>query len=182
MRSHSPAQRGSALPVVLLLLLLVTVLGLAAMRGSLMQEKMTSNAVARSYSFQAAEAVLREAESFAQAKPAMPAAGCNGGLCAQPLDGAQSAWEAAGFWDDGGAGYRIATTEFKTGDPDDPVVIRPKYVVEDFGLGSINSNCSTDLDVSAAPCSTKVQRYRVTVYSRAPNGAEVILQSAYEVP
>ncbi|MGD6484782.1 PilX N-terminal domain-containing pilus assembly protein, partial [Xanthomonas citri pv. citri] len=39
-------QRGIALVVTLLLLLIVTLLGLAAMRGTLLQERMAANAMA----------------------------------------------------------------------------------------------------------------------------------------
>lgn len=61
---HNPrSQRGVALLVVLIILLLATLIGLAAMRGTLLQERMTANLYDRSIAFQAAERALREAEA-----------------------------------------------------------------------------------------------------------------------
>ena len=56
-------ERGAALIVVLILLLVMTLLGLASLRGTLMEERMSANMYDRSIGFQAAEAALREAET-----------------------------------------------------------------------------------------------------------------------
>ena len=45
------AQRGVTLVIVLLLLLVVTILGLTAMRGTVMQERMSGNSASRSEAF-----------------------------------------------------------------------------------------------------------------------------------
>ena len=55
-------QKGASLVVVLLLLLVMTILGVFALRGTLMGERMSSNVRDRSLAFQAAESALREAE------------------------------------------------------------------------------------------------------------------------
>ena len=60
-------QRGVALVVALLLLLVITIVGLAAVRSTTMQQKMTSNFQDRQIAFQAAEAALREGEVAVQA-------------------------------------------------------------------------------------------------------------------
>lgn len=166
------AQRGVALIVVLILLLVVTLLGLASMRGTLLQERMAGNVVARGQAFQAAEAVLREAEAFAATQPTLPDSGCTNGVCAMPGAGDPPAWEADGFWDTTG-NYRLASEEI--GD------IQPRYVVEDYGQ-SESAACTGSVDMSASPCTNAKQVYRITVLSRAANGAEVMLQSTYEVP
>lgn len=166
--------KGVALVMVLLLLLVVTLLGLAGMRGTLLQERMAGNVAARGIAFQAAESVLREAEAYAATRPPLPAAGagCAGGLCGMPIGGAASAWEADGFWRAVG-GYRISALE-SAGD-------LARYVVEDLGLGE-SQDCTTSIDLSASGCAATVQRYRVIAYSQLANGSEVILQSRYEVP
>ena len=56
-------QRGVSLVVVLILLLIMTLLGLAVLRSTLLEERMSANLYDRSLGFQSAEAVLREAES-----------------------------------------------------------------------------------------------------------------------
>jgi len=176
------SQRGIALVVVLLLLLVVTLLGLAAMRGTVIQERMSGNAVARSIAFQTAEAALREAESLAASRPAMPASGCANGLCAMPVDGAASAWEADNFWTSG-SGFRTANVN------SDDVAVR--YVVEDMGTGSGVTTPGADdadnpFDMTGGPQTPATpdtaQFYRVTAFSRTPNGAQVVLQSTYQVP
>ena len=55
-------QGGVALVVALVLLLVVTVMGLASMRGTSLQERMSANMYDRSLAFQRAEAALRAAE------------------------------------------------------------------------------------------------------------------------
>lgn len=163
-------QRGAALVVTLLLLLVVTLLGLAAMRGTLLQERMAANAIARGFAFQVAEAVLREAEGFATSKPPAPTAGCTNGVCAAPKK-AVPVWHAANFWESN-SGWALAQAETDG--------IRPKYVIEPYGTGT--SSCTQGIDMSAEECDGETTIYRITVLSRAPDGAEVMLQSLYEVP
>lgn len=55
-------QTGISLIVVLLLLLVMTLLGLAVLRSTLMEERMSANMYDRSLAFQATEGALREAE------------------------------------------------------------------------------------------------------------------------
>lgn len=63
---YSPnQQRGVVLIVGLVMMLLLTIIGLAAVRGSGMQELMAGNVRDRNLAFQAAEAGLRMAESQA---------------------------------------------------------------------------------------------------------------------
>jgi len=64
MTTKSPAgQSGISLIVVLMLLLIMTLLGLVVLRGTLLQERMSSNMYDRSLGFQAAEGALRNAEA-----------------------------------------------------------------------------------------------------------------------
>lgn len=59
-------QRGAALAVALILLVVMTLLGLSSVRGIAQQGKMASHAVDRSLYYQFAEAALREGEAQAQ--------------------------------------------------------------------------------------------------------------------
>ena len=56
-------QRGITLIVVLLLLLVMTLLGLASLRGTLLEERMSAATYDRGIAFQQAETALREAEA-----------------------------------------------------------------------------------------------------------------------
>lgn len=59
-------ERGVSLLVVLLLLLIMTLLGLAVLRSTLLQERMSGNMYDRSLGFQSAEIALRSAEKVIQ--------------------------------------------------------------------------------------------------------------------
>lgn len=61
---HTSGERGSALTIALIFLLLMTLLGVSAMRGSNMQERMAGNLRDRNMAFQAAEAALRSGEGW----------------------------------------------------------------------------------------------------------------------
>lgn len=165
-------QGGTALIIVLILLLLVTLLGLAGIRGALLEERMVANANARSAAFQVAEAALREGEAKAMQKPPAPSSGCVNGVCV-PAKGAAPAWQAANFWDTN-SGWLVAGFTDKS--------IQARYVVEKYG--EAEPPCTTSaLDMSADPCPPSVDVYRIT--TRAKNretGTEVILQSLYQVP
>jgi type IV pilus assembly protein PilX len=56
-------QRGAALIVGLIMLLLLTLIGVAGMRDTLLQEKMAGNMRDREIALQAAESALRAAEA-----------------------------------------------------------------------------------------------------------------------
>ena len=60
-------QSGVSLVIVLILLLVMTILGLAVMRGTLLEERMSANMYDRSLAFQQAESALREAEAAVRA-------------------------------------------------------------------------------------------------------------------
>lgn len=63
-------QGGAALIIVLLLLLVMTLLGLASLRSTLLEERMTGAMYDRSLAFQVAESALREGEAFVTAQAA----------------------------------------------------------------------------------------------------------------
>ena len=174
MRLPKHEQSGAALIVVLLLLLVVTLLGLASMRGAIMQERMAANTAARGVAFQVAEAGLRQAEILARdATLAFPASGCSAGRCAMVDPPADPAWTGANFWTSGngyqsGAAVAVGQTS-----------ITPRFVIEDFGQSSTGSGAGC-IDLSKPCIQTSIQNvYRITSYAATPNGAEVILQTLY---
>lgn len=183
-RNMSPLgsrQRGVALAVVLILLLVMTLLGLAAMRGTLMEERMSANLLDRSLAFQATEAALREGEALAATKPPPPAAGCSNGVCAKPnpaTAGDAQRWLNAGFWADASGNWREATVTV------DAVAAKPRFIVELMATDvPSKGSCTTEIDVSPeAECSGTEHRYRITARSQAADRAEVILQSNFAAP
>ncbi len=76
-RGEHPAgpesQQGVALVVALILLVVITLVGLAAVSGTIMQNKMASNQYDRQIAFQSAESTLREASGWLADNPDDPA-------------------------------------------------------------------------------------------------------------
>jgi type IV pilus assembly protein PilX len=179
---RASAQRGVALVVVLVLLLVATLLALASLRGTLLQARMGTSVVDRSLSFQAAEAALREGERIAAGRPE-PAAGsgCVAGLCSKPDPDEpddNERWLADGFWDDDSGKWREATVE--VGDQ----TAKPRFIVEllDTGLPA-TGECTTSIDLSPdAGCFGTVNHYRMTAYFHAVGRADVMLQSVFAAP
>lgn len=64
-------QRGVALIVALILLVVATLMGLAGISGTTLQERMSANMYDRSLAMQASEAALRAAEAAITANPAV---------------------------------------------------------------------------------------------------------------
>lgn len=175
---HSARQGGAALIVVLLLLLIVTLIGLASMRGAILQERMAAATYSRSMAFQAAEAALKEAEAMlASDRPVPPAANCTNGICAMTAPGATPPWKSAAFWST--AANRRAATAVNTG-------TTAHYTVEDYGFAK-SSECASSagtnpLDMSAPPCIGDIRVYRVIARSTTNSGSEVMLQSLFRTP
>lgn len=168
-RSHQ--QNGAALVISLILLVIMTLIGLAGIRGITQQERMANHSFDRSLAFQATEATLREIELLVEAKKPTPAAGsgCNSvdGLmrCAAPatagtprwLDSAFASWTAATVV---GAGATAVT---------------PQYFVEYLGA---NFECQPGAGVATG---IFCKRYRITARSHDGSSARsaVMLQSIY---
>ncbi len=158
-------QQGATLVVVLILLLVMTLLGLASLRSTILEERMTANLLDRSLGFQVAEAGLREAEATLTPNPTFPGAGCSpAGLCARPDPAVADRWLDAGF-----NGWRAASVS-------DPNTDAPQYIVEEMGEGPNWRDCDK-LSPIHPLCLTP--RYRVTVRSQQDGRASVLLQTVY---
>lgn len=182
MHGNPGRQRGVVLAVVLILLLVMTLLAIASLSGTLMEERMSTAQFDRNMAFQAAEAAMREAEEVARGKPALPANGCNDGLCARP-DPTNAAerqrWNNAGFWNDGSGNWAEADVEIHD------LAAQPRYIIELLDDAVQDSKvCTTSGDVSLeANCTILSSRYRITVRTPDQAGrASVTLQSIYAVP
>lgn len=165
-------QNGVVLVVALILLIIMTLLGLTAMRSSTLEERMAAHSYDRSLSFQAAEAALRigetVAEAHAQSAPfAPPATGCSNGLCSIPVVTDTPRWEDTAF-----TGWQAVATadRVKSGS----IEIAPQYIVEYLGN---NFPCRPEDPTTG---SSDCKRYRVTAKADPGDGrATVVLQSVY---
>lgn len=176
-------QRGAVLVVALIFLLVMTTLILASIRGTVMQERMTSNLYDRSLAFQAAEAALREGERWVLEHPPKPTAiGCDAdGNCGKPDPDDVPVWQDEANWAiahsvDDGHGHVI-----QIGD----LPVPPQFLVELLAdnMPEVNLCESTAIDPDA-PCFAGPEglRYRITARSGEAGRAVVVLQSIYAVP
>ena len=78
-KAGATAQQGVALVVALILLVVLTLVGFAAIRGTLIQQKMAANLYDRQIAFQSAEAGLRAAKLRIAGNPADIARNCRTG-------------------------------------------------------------------------------------------------------
>ncbi|MGE8069081.1 pilus assembly PilX family protein [Pseudomonas sp. NPDC089569] len=142
-------QRGMALLVSLVFLLLLTFIGISSMQNATLQEKMAGSVNLRNQSFQSAEAVLRTGESAVQ-KDSFALAQCNGTVqCAPPAE--SSVVKTAGFNSTSGVTWIASGNGF--------------YGVQNIG--------STQKAVNV-PSNTAATLYRVTAVGLAGNSRSVV--------
>lgn len=114
-------QRGAALIVALIFLLVLTLLGVGAMRSTNLQERMAGNLRDSNLAFQAAESALRDGEQLLQ-QATIPVFGGTGGL----LQRQDAAGEAA-FWKTYDWAGNSRTAPAVAG-----VAAAPQYVIEEL--------------------------------------------------
>jgi type IV pilus assembly protein PilX len=142
-------QRGMALLVSLVFLLLLTLIGLSSMQNATLQEKMAGSVSLRNQSFQGAEAALRVGESAVQLD-SYSLAVCNGtSQCAPPTE--SSTVKAAGFNSTSGVTWIASGSGF--------------YGVQNIG---------TTLTAVNVPSNTSATLYRVTAVGIAGNSRSVV--------
>jgi type IV pilus assembly protein PilX len=165
LRSRLALQQGVALVIALVLLLAVTLVGLAAIRGTAMQEKMASNLYDRDIALQNAEAALRVAAARVTDTTAVIWHDCSiaGTICnADPTLVAddEDVWQTVASSSE----YTAAAT----------AAGQPQYVIENMGLWpNPTGNTGVNLSGSAAQygaqgVSLTVNYYRMTARSSDP--------------
>lgn len=166
------AAKGSVLIVSLILLLAMTLLATASIRGAALQERMGGNLYDRALAFQAAEAGLRAAEARLDALAAAGTApifdGTNGFYpTPTPTAGQPDRWEdSAVIW--------VSAPAATTG----PRAFVPQYIVEDLGVWPDPPGCDQTKEISPTCLSP---RYRITARNQVitPSSAVAVLQSTY---
>ncbi len=171
-------QRGVALAVALILLVVVTLIGLAAVTGTMMQNKMAANQFDRQIAFQAAASALAIATQRIVSNPGDIARNCQaGGTVCLPNPFEDSNLPS-------GSIHTVPTSSFTT---QTNATGQPQYVIENMG-DWINFTSDTGYNRTANAAqygaqgkSSTATYYRITVRSGDPasvgNRAVVTLQS-----
>lgn len=173
-RSLPRQQRGIALVVVLILLLIMTLLGLASLRGTLLGERMSGGLFDRSLAFQAAESALRQGEAVAASLAAVPVqADCSNpsGVCGIPTNGLDRSLGNAGWVD-------------ATALPDNTLAVGTaadlQYLVEYLGVFPNWFNCDkVTSGAGEVPPGCLGHRYRISARYKADGRSQVSLQSNF---
>lgn len=129
------AQRGAALVTSLVLLLVLTVIGVAAMQMTRLQERMAGNTRDLNLAFQGAEAAIRDGESLIRVQPSKPdectAVGCEFWQANLPLLANPEARDWAAWWKVYGDEYESAGGNHAAPVRDMPQLSEdPRFVVQ----------------------------------------------------
>lgn len=153
-RSFGQRQRGMALLVSLVFLLLLTLIGLSSMQSATLQEKMTSSIMLRNQSFQMAEAALRMGENAVQVETYTLAVCTTATQCAPPAESATLT--GAGRNSSSGVTWVVAAGGF--------------YGVQNIG---------TTLAAVNVPNGTSATLYRITAVAVVGNNQRSVVESIY---
>lgn len=171
-----PDQRGTALIMALVFLVLLTILGLKAMDTTALEEKMTSNTKDKNVAFESAETALTFGENwlFSQINRPQPFTS-NGPHLYTPSTTDTQVWDQSGTWSSAvtypGTPYAAASGGL-TG-----VAQQPEYIIED--MGTVTESGGT-LVQSSDYQSTGNSVFRITALGFGATGvATAELQSVY---
>lgn len=171
--TNRSAERGVVLVVALLMLLVLTLIGVAATRGTSLEQRMAGNNQDHQVAFQAAEAGLVNCEDFLNQVTLPPFDGTNG-LFQQDTDAATPLWDNdADWWSTNAREYDGPAFVDASGEP--IVAQSPRCIIEELAAvpppgGSL-----------AADKPGQILMYRLSV--RAVGGSEntvVKLQTTYQ--
>lgn len=178
-------QQGFVLVVALILLLVLTILGLAAAQSTSLEERMAGNYRNHTLAFQAAEAGIRAAESCLSAGTAACggfASNTNGvylfspGTPPPPSSATTPLWNVPGFWSTAGntLGYLSAG-----GSSFPNVAQQPQIIIEEMPpVAQPGGNIGTQQYGGGAP---GIQLYRITALGTGgDNSANVMLQAIFQ--
>lgn len=160
-------QRGAVLIIALIMLLILTILGVAVMESSVIEERMAGNNMTSARVFQMAELALREAEADIQALTQAPIAGAHAFVnqLSEP-EPTLNAW-----WEDGSIDAAFWEDDAVDGPADAANGIESDYYIEEYTYV-----CDEVVDVNLEDCTVV---YRITARAAGGRNSTVLLQSLY---
>ena len=172
---HAPIashpQRGAVLVVALIMLLVMTLIGVTSLSSTSMQERMAGNMREINTAFQAAEATLRQGESFLTTAT-LPTFNGTNGLYTPAPGGTPQHWDVAANWT--GSGSRAYSGSLDTDDV--TLAETPRYMIEE--LVPVPAAGGTWRSDAPAP---ETGMYRITARAVGRSDSTVVmLQSTYK--
>jgi len=168
-------QRGVALFISLVLLLVLTIIGVSAVQTTSLEERMARNTNDSVLAFESAEVALRNAEQFLRANvnsTALFPSGGNNGLWKASDYLQQERWEQANIWTGNNSVELPANTV-------DHVAEQPRYIIEWVATVQRSDN-PYQLGQSYNAIFDRIEIFRITArgVGGSPN-ARVLLQSTF---
>jgi len=180
-RSHLSAQRGATLLVSLILLLALTVVGVAGMRESMEQQKVVTAAQDDDVAFQAAEFALRAGEQYIITKTRTQGRRIEPGYVDGTLKVRSQGELGVGWWQKSTDASWSEGMEASAYQTLVSVQVKPSYMIEVLGKDSVGGG---SVEVGNDDANTTMN-YRITARGFGPNpgsGYYVVLQSTIGVP
>ena len=173
--SGAPNQKGAALIITLMLLVIMTILGVSAVTTTTMEEKMSGATINKHVSFQSAEAAMRAAEVIINTLSQDTVFNGTNGYYSGTVYGDANfpIWEFEGTpainWQ--------TITSVPTGGTGEPIQ-SPEWIIEDFGTSYRDADCAL---IVPLPPGCELPVYRVTArgWGLNTNGFSMI-QSTYK--
>lgn len=185
-RIHQCSQRGVALVVALILLVVATLIGLSGIRGTNLQERMSANMYDRSLAFQRAESALRAAEAAITSNWQIASLG---GVDCSPTSGVVCATVPANTFTGTSANWIAVDAAHDVNDNKTPGT--PQYFIQFMGTGSTENALGLNANADFANYGNSYPPdnaafYRITARSSAPaetgDRSIVVLQSTVKRP
>ena len=164
-----PQQQGAVLVISLIILLVLTIIGIAGMRTTVLEGKMASNSFDQNTAFQAAEAALRDGEdTIGGLVTTASFDGTNGRLGSSDSD---PDWFDSTTWVSGSSiAYSGTLSDVKT---------QPRYIIKFIGQSANNTGSLKTVGYGVHKTST-VNDFRVTARGTGKSdNSQVILQTYY---
>lgn len=167
-------QRGAVLITSLLILLILTLIGVAALTTTTLQERMAGNARGRNIAFQAAEAALRDGEAdVLNNRPSGFDGTCTNGLCLPSTNGTP-VWESFNWANWRTYGQYTGSAQL----PGLTTAEQPRYIIEKLPLATPPGSMMNQPNSYGS--AGGLQYYRVTARGTDAGGKSVVVvQSVY---
>lgn len=167
-RGAGRRQQGVVLVVSLLMLLVLTIIGLAATRSTTLEQRMTANQNDATVAFEAAEAALRDGEGqMSSASQPNYSGNASGAYDASTMDTSTVDWHVIDWTDPN------AVAMYGGGITPQPLHPPSYFIVKASFTSNVQNSQSTD------SYATEDYTFYIYAHGYGVNNAEVVLQSAY---
>ena len=168
-RGAGRRQQGVVLVVSLLMLLVLTLIGLAATRSTTLEERMTANQNDATVAFEAAEAALRDGEGQLSSASQPNYDGNTAGAYNASTMSSSMTWHDSTIWTDSNK-----VLMYGGGITPSPIHSPSYFIVKTSIISNTQGSLSTDV------AATQDYTYYVYAHGYGVNSAEVVLQSVYQ--